>query len=65
MVSKIGRSDSFFVFLDWIENKFIPENKKRLKAQRDYVLELLDTLEVPYIKPRAGFFVLTDFSKVS
>ncbi|KAI6189651.1 ACC synthase-like protein [Aphelenchoides bicaudatus] len=48
---------------DWVKNTFIPENHKRLKATRDYFLSLLNTLNVPYIKPRSGFFVLVDFSR--
>lgn len=42
---------------------FIPENHRRLKDTRDYFLSLLDTIKVPYIKPRSGFFVLVDFSQ--
>ncbi|KAI1701386.1 aminotransferase class I and II domain-containing protein [Ditylenchus destructor] len=48
---------------DWIENVFLPTNLKRLKKARDQVLVKLDEWGVPYIKPRAGFFVLMDFSK--
>ncbi|KAI6186817.1 ACC synthase-like protein [Aphelenchoides besseyi] len=43
---------------DWIQNVFLPENHRRLKDARDHLLNLLKTLEVPFIKPRAGFFVL-------
>ncbi|KAI6236801.1 ACC synthase-like protein [Aphelenchoides besseyi] len=48
---------------DWIQNVFLPENHRRLKDSRDHLLKLLETLQVPFIKPRAGFFVLVDFSK--
>jgi len=47
---------------EWIEKVFIPENHRRLKAARDHLLALLDSIGVRYIKPRSGFFVLVDFS---
>lgn len=51
-------------FADWIDDVFLPTNHRRLKAARDHLLSMLDEIGVPYIKPRAGFFVLVDFSKV-
>ncbi|CAD5232082.1 unnamed protein product [Bursaphelenchus xylophilus] len=48
---------------DWIEKVFIPENHKRLRHARDILCGHLDSINVPYIKPRSGFFVLVDFSK--
>lgn len=48
---------------EWVEKKFIPTNLRRLKAARDQVLARMDKLGVKYLKPRAGYFALVDFSK--
>ena len=50
--------------LDWLENVFMAENLKRLKAARDRCIAQLDALDIRYLKPRIGFFVLLDLRQV-
>ena len=64
-----GRSWSFnflqflFNFLEWFSIVYQPENLHLLRQNRDKVLAFLDGMDVPYLKPSAGFFVLANFSK--
>lgn len=48
---------------DWFEQVYLPENLRRLKISRDKLLSFLESQGIPYVKPRAGFYVLADFSK--
>ncbi|KAL3075485.1 hypothetical protein niasHS_011992 [Heterodera schachtii] len=53
-------------FLDdheWVERVFLPENLRRMREARDRTLRSLQRMGVRCLKPRAGFFVLADFSK--
>uniref|UniRef100_A0A914EMD1 Aminotransferase class I/classII domain-containing protein n=1 Tax=Acrobeloides nanus TaxID=290746 RepID=A0A914EMD1_9BILA len=46
----------------WVK-KFISENHRRLKEARENVLDILDKYQIPYIFPRAAFFVMLNLSK--
>nr|CAD2185144.1 unnamed protein product [Meloidogyne enterolobii] len=48
---------------DWFEKVYLFENLRRLKNTRDKLLLFLENQKIPFIKPKSGFFVLTDFSK--
>ena len=50
--------------LDWLENVFMAENLKRLKAARDRCIAQLDALGIRYLKPQIGFFVMLDLRQV-
>ena len=54
----------------WLRETFIPESYRRLKEARNKAIEFLNNLKVVtkrdirWITPRAGFFILVDFSEV-
>ncbi|KAE9548391.1 hypothetical protein FO519_008394, partial [Halicephalobus sp. NKZ332] len=53
----------------WVKEVFIPESLGRLKEARDKAIDFLENLKVltkkdiRWIIPRAGFFILVDFSE--
>uniref|UniRef100_A0AC35FUT2 Aminotransferase class I/classII domain-containing protein n=1 Tax=Panagrolaimus sp. PS1159 TaxID=55785 RepID=A0AC35FUT2_9BILA len=53
---------------EWLRNSFIPESHKRLRYFRDKVIDWISEVEkatgkeIPYIRPRAGFFIFINFS---
>lgn len=48
---------------DWFEKVYLFENLRRLKNTRDKLILFLENQKIPFIKPKSGFFVLTNFSK--
>ncbi|KAF7638372.1 Aminotran_1_2 domain-containing protein [Meloidogyne graminicola] len=48
---------------DWFEQIYLPENLCRLKSARDRIISFLESQGIPYVRPRAGFYILADFSK--
>lgn len=47
----------------WV-NGYLRENRRRLARSCDHVQSVLKTLEIPYVQPVAGMFLLADFSAV-
>ncbi|KAM8968323.1 1-aminocyclopropane-1-carboxylate synthase-like protein 1 isoform 2-T2 [Sarcophilus harrisii] len=48
---------------DWINQVYLSENHSRLRAAHAYVTEELETLGVPFLRTKAGFFVWIDLRK--
>ncbi|XP_062847364.1 1-aminocyclopropane-1-carboxylate synthase-like protein 1 [Trichomycterus rosablanca] len=48
---------------DWVNNTFLPENRRRLQEAHQYVSTQLKRLGIPYLHKGAGFFIWADFSK--
>lgn len=46
----------------YLHETYLPTLQQRLTDQRDQVLEYLTRLDVPFLAPDAGFFVLIDLS---
>ena len=53
---------------EWLRNVFLPESRRRLREFRDKVIDWVTLLQnttgkdIPFIHPRAGFFIFIDFS---
>uniref|UniRef100_A0AAR2KFJ7 Aminotransferase class I/classII large domain-containing protein n=1 Tax=Pygocentrus nattereri TaxID=42514 RepID=A0AAR2KFJ7_PYGNA len=48
---------------EWLNEVFLPENRRRLKKAHQYVAAQLTKLGIPYLHRGAGFFIWADFSK--
>ncbi|XP_072474407.1 1-aminocyclopropane-1-carboxylate synthase-like protein 1 isoform X1 [Notamacropus eugenii] len=48
---------------DWINQVYLSENHARLRAAHAYVTEELETLNIPFLRTKAGFFVWIDLRK--
>ncbi|XP_068947195.1 LOW QUALITY PROTEIN: 1-aminocyclopropane-1-carboxylate synthase-like protein 1 [Petaurus breviceps papuanus] len=48
---------------DWINQVYLPENHARLRAAHAYITEELETLNIPFLRTKAGFFVWIDLRK--
>ncbi|KAI4876670.1 hypothetical protein NFI96_027136 [Prochilodus magdalenae] len=48
---------------EWLNEVFLPENKRRLKEAHQYVTSELTKLGIPYLHRGAGFFIWADFNK--
>uniref|UniRef100_A0A4X2KRS2 1-aminocyclopropane-1-carboxylate synthase homolog (inactive) n=1 Tax=Vombatus ursinus TaxID=29139 RepID=A0A4X2KRS2_VOMUR len=48
---------------DWINQVYLSENHARLRAAYAYITEELETLNIPFLRTKAGFFVWIDLRK--
>uniref|UniRef100_A0A8C8JAT1 Aminotransferase class I/classII large domain-containing protein n=1 Tax=Oncorhynchus tshawytscha TaxID=74940 RepID=A0A8C8JAT1_ONCTS len=48
---------------DWINGKFLPENRLRMQAAHRYMTGELQSLGVPYLHRPAGFYIWADLRK--
>ncbi|XP_036621310.1 1-aminocyclopropane-1-carboxylate synthase-like protein 1 isoform X2 [Trichosurus vulpecula] len=48
---------------DWINQVYLSENHARLRAAHAYITEELETLNIPFLRTKAGFFVWIDLRK--
>ncbi|XP_044539540.1 1-aminocyclopropane-1-carboxylate synthase-like protein 1, partial [Gracilinanus agilis] len=48
---------------DWINQVYLCENHARLRAAHGYITKELETLNIPFLRTKAGFFVWMDLRK--
>ncbi|XP_051545648.1 1-aminocyclopropane-1-carboxylate synthase-like protein 1 [Myxocyprinus asiaticus] len=48
---------------DWLNNKFLPENRCRLREAHSYMTGELKEMGIPFLHRGAGFFIWADLSK--
>lgn len=48
---------------DWLNEEFLPENRRRLREAHSYLTEELKQLGIPFLNRNAGFFIWADLSK--
>ncbi|XP_061678495.1 1-aminocyclopropane-1-carboxylate synthase-like protein 1 isoform X3 [Syngnathoides biaculeatus] len=48
---------------EWISKKFLPENRRRLKAAHRYLTDELQTMDIHYLDRPAALYVWADFRK--
>ncbi|XP_026884466.2 1-aminocyclopropane-1-carboxylate synthase-like protein 1 [Electrophorus electricus] len=48
---------------EWVNDVFLPENRRRLREAHGFVSSQLTKLGIPYLHRGAGFFIWADFSK--
>lgn len=53
------------MFIEWISEEFLPENRRRLKAAHHYMTGELQSMGIHYLDRPAALYVWADLRKVT